>query len=707
MATGTLSRIWNASIRKLNRSGQRLEAFQLFKQMSEEGVIADKYTYICALTVCANLTDLALGKHVHVLVPEYEEKKTEVGNALVNMYGKCGNIEDAVCIFNGMPQHDLYSWSSVITVYAKQGYGTPALKSSNRMMEEGIPPNRITFISVLSACACSGALVEGKRAHTRFETCRPINDVILETTLVNLYGKCGKLEDALVVFDKMPSRDNIAWNAIISASIDQKQGMLAFEFFKRMHREGVTPDKVTFTSLIDACANHKVLLIGKQFHDYLVERGYELDIVLGTTLVNMYGRCASLEDACRVFDKMPFHNVVSWNALISGHAQNGLGAEAMHLLSSMQRSGLNADNITFISIFDACSTLEDGRHVHICIIYQGLELDSLIGNALVNMYGKCNRLDEAQYVFRGLPKCNVITWTSMIATYAQEGQCIDALKLFDRMREKKVQPDKVTFICGLTACTSQMALAEGKQMHQHILDSGIEIDIDLGNALITMYTKCGKLTTSQNLFEQMLNRDVISWNAVVTGFAQHGMGKEAVIFYQRLLDEGIMPTKVTFVGVLTACSHAGLVEQGQCFHISADEYKGITIDVDHQDCITDLLGRSGCFAEAEALVNEMPFQPSALSFLVLLGASKNLAEIECGERLANQIHELDPYDPSPYVILSNIYVDNGVDMDTSTVRALNLEDKEDHDLIRPNGYPLDFRLEGPSFVEDDKIFASL
>lgn len=673
--------------------------------------MGDKHTYICALTICANLPDLTSGKHIHVRIPQNEEENTEVGNSLVNMYGKCGRVDDAVGIFNGMLQHDLFSWSSIITVYAKQGYGTRALESLDRMMEEGIPPNRITFIGILSACAGKDALGEGKRAHARFEMCEPINDVILETALLNFYGKCGKLKDAQGVFDKMTSRDNVAWNAIIAASIDQKQGLLAFEFFKQMHTEGVTPDKVTFTSLIDACANHKVLLIGKQFHGYLVERGYELDIVLGTTLVNMYGRCSCLEDAHRVFDTMPFHNVVSWNALISGHAQNGLGAEAMQLFNLMQKSGLNADNITFISIFDACFTLVEGMHVHACIVYQGLESDSLIGNALVNMYGKRNRLDDAQYVFHKMPKCNVITWTSMIATYAQEGHCSDALKLFDRMREKKVQPDKVTFICGLTACTSQMALAEGKQMHQHILDSGIEIDIDLGNALITMYTKCGKVKTSQSLFEQMPNRDVISWNAVVTGFAQHGMGKEAVLFFQRMLDEGITPSKVTFVGVLTACSHAGLVEYGRCFFISADEYKGITIDVDHQDCMTDLLGRSGCFSEAEALVNEMPFQPSALSFLVLLGACKHLAEIECGERLANQIYELDPHDPSPYVILSNIYVDTGIGIDATKVRcdmrALNSREKEDHDLIQSNVYPLDFQVEVPSFVEEDEAFASL
>eukprot|EP00250_Pteridium_aquilinum_P009285 c18569_g2_i2 orf=1-1278(+) len=425
----------------------------------------------------------------------------------------------------------------------------------------------------------------------------------------------------------------------------------------------------------------------------------------------MYGRCGSLSDAHRVFDNMPFHNVVSWNALIAAHAQNGLGAEAMQLFGLMQQSGLNADNITFISIFDACFTLSEGRDLHACIVTQGLESDPLIGNALVNMYGKRNRLDDANYVFHKIPKCNVISWTSMIATYAQEGRCREALQLFDRMREQKVQPDKVTFICGLAACTSQMALAEGKQMHQYIRDSGIEIDIDLGNALITMYAKCGKVKTSQCLFDQMPNRDVISWNAVVTGFAQHGMGKEAVFLFEKMLDERITPSKVTFVGVLTACSHAGLVEAGRCCFISADEYKGITMDVDHQDCMTDLLGRSGCFAEAEALVAEMPFQPSSLSFLVLLGACKHLTGIECGERIANHIHELDPHDPSPYVILSNMYVDAGINVVATkvpcTMKALNLREHEGHHSIQSNGDSLDFQMEVSSFFVENEVFAEL
>eukprot|EP00250_Pteridium_aquilinum_P009286 c18569_g3_i1 orf=2-880(-) len=268
--------LWNSSIRSLSRNGQRQEALQLFHQMNEEGVMADKYTFICALTVCANLPDLASGKKIYVRIAVPMEQDTEVGNALVNMYGKCGKVDNAADIFNLMPQHDLFSWSSIITVYAKQGFGTAALASFNRMMEESISPNRITFIGILSACAIKDALGEGKRAHTRFETCEPMDDVILETALVNFYGKCGRLKDAKDVFDKMTSRDNVAWNAIIAASIDQKQGMLVFEFFKQMHTEGVTPDKVTFTSLIDACANHRMLLIGKQFHHYLVERGYEM-----------------------------------------------------------------------------------------------------------------------------------------------------------------------------------------------------------------------------------------------------------------------------------------------------------------------------------------------------------------------------------------------------------------------------------------------
>ncbi|KAI5063217.1 hypothetical protein GOP47_0021764 [Adiantum capillus-veneris] len=327
------------------------------------------------------------------------------------------------------------------------------------------------------------------------------------------------------------------------------------------------------------------------------------------------------------------------------------------------------------------------------------------------MYGKRSRVDDAQYCFHRISNCNIITWTTMIATYAQEGELREALQLFDKMLERKIHPDKITFICGLTACTSQMALAEGKQMHQYIIDSGIEIDVDLGNALITMYGKCGKVSFSQTLFEQMPVRDIITWNAVVTGFAQHGMGKEAFLLFERLLNEGLMPNKVTFLGILTACSHAGLVEVGRCCFIAADEYKGLTIDVDNHECMADLLGRSGCFMEAEALVSVMPFQPTPLSFLVLLGACKHLAATEPGERIAKHVFERDPHDPSPYILLSNIYVDNGMDVEEtdlqSTEKVLNTGEHSDQCVNVLNDDVFDFQIGMLSFAEEDKVYAEL
>ncbi|MCO5592317.1 hypothetical protein L7F22_046317 [Adiantum nelumboides] len=703
---------WNSSIRSLSRRGQVEEALQRFHQMREEGVMADKYTYIFTLTVCANLPDLPSGKHIHVRIQQSVEEDTEVGNALLNMYGKCGKVDHAVLMFNIMWQHDLFSWSSIITVFAKQGFCTDALIYFGRMMEEGILPNRITFIGILSACAGKEALGEGKMLHARFETSEPKEDVILETALLSFYGKCCEIKDAQIVFEKMTSRDNVAWNAIIAASTNQKQGMMAaLEFCRQMHAEGVTPDKVTFTSLIDACANYKSLVVGKQFHHYLVEKGFEQDIVLGTTLVNMYGGCGCLDDARRVFDKLPFHNLVSWNALIAAHARNDLGAEAMQLYISMQKKGFNADIITFISIFDSCFTLAEGRHLHACVVYQGLESDSVIGNALVNMYGKRNRVDDAQYCFQKLPSCNVITWTSMIATYAQEGKLREALQLFDKMREQKIHPDKITFICGLTACTSQMALAEGKQMHQYIIDSGTDIDADLGNALITMYAKCGNVRTSQTIFEEMPVRDTISWNAVVTGFAQHGMGKEAFFLFERLLNGGLTPSKITFLGIFTACSHAGLVEEGRCCFLATDDYKGLIVDVDHQECLADLLGRAGCFLEAEALVSVMPFQPTPLSFLVLLGACKHLSAVESGKCIANHVHEINPHDPAPYILLSNIYVDAGIDVNETSVlsneKVVNGEDHNDQFVIALNDNALDLQMGIPSFAEEEKFYAEV
>jgi pentatricopeptide repeat protein len=610
------------------------------------------------------------------------------------MYGKCGSIEDALHIFDIIQQRDLISWSAMVSVYAKHGQDESSFHMFRSMQEEGILPNRVTFISILSASAHSMSVEEGKRIHAQIIRCD--GDVVLKTALVNFYGKCSKSNDARAVFETITNRDVISWNAIITASVHDNRGQSVFQLFNQMRSGGFRPDRVTFTSMIDACANHFLLAEGMILHAHIMEEDFYQDIVVATGLFDMYGRCGSIEDSCKVFKQIPNRNVITWNAMIAVYGQHGLGKEAIHVFTEMEKEGVATDNITFISVVDACarlSTPSEGQRMHSYTITKGLDSDRAIGNALINMYGKHERIDDAQCVFDKMMDWDVVTWTSMITIYSQEGRSREALRIFEKMRDAKVKPDKVAFISGLAACTNHMAMADGKQMHAYIIDSGVEMDINMGNALVTMYAKCGNVGAALEIFNEMPDQDLISWNAVITAFAQHGLGREAIQLCHRMCRKGFSPSKITFVGVLTACSHAGLIDEGGCFFRCMDEYKGIELDVDHQDCMIDLYGRSGCLLEAEGLINRMPFQPTALSCLALLGSCKLVSDINRGECIARMLYELDPSNAAPYVMLSNIYVAAGKEADFNDVLVIDdvFDVRQQHDI-------LDWELQSPVFI---------
>lgn len=656
-------------IKTYARLGQGKEALQLFHQMHQQGVLADNSTFVYILSVCASLAALVEGKKIHACVLDTRVKlDVAVGNSLLNMYGKCGCVQDAVNIFEHIPHRDLVSWTAMIAVYANHGLTKAALQLFEQMQGGGVWPNRVTFISILSACASQPAVAEGKRVHARIEQGGVISDTVLETALINMYAKCGKLKNAQDVFDRMTKRDIVSWNAIVTAYAQHQQSMMAFKHFEDMQREGLMPDKVTFISIVDACANCRVLAEGERFHTCILKRGFELDVVVGTSLVNMYGKCSSLEDAHRVFDKMPKRTLISWNVLINVYSQHRKAKEALQLFDLMQQDSVRPDQITFVSVLDACAgqaALAEGKYLHASMVDMGVEPDLVVGNALVNMYGKCGSLDSACSVFEKMSQRDVVSWTALIAAYVQQGHSKDALFLFTKLQGEGIVPDKVAFVSGLAACMSEVMLVEGKQMHEYIIDNRIPIDIEVGNALVSMYARCGSMEKSLEVFNKMLERNQVSWNAIIGALSQHGLGKEAISFYADMQKSGVAPNNVTFTSVLAACSHAGLVDEGcRCF-VSMSRDHGISPDVDHHDSIIALLVRSGCLDEAEGLVTSMPFQPTVLSFLALLGACRHLADVERGERIAKYIFELDPQNSAVYVFLSNLYAAAGWDVDAT------------------------------------------
>jgi pentatricopeptide repeat protein len=296
--------------------------------------------------------------------------------------------------------------------------------------------------------------------------------------------------------------------------------------------------------------------------------------------------------------------------------------------------------------------------------------DLISWNTMMAGYFQHGRLMDAHCLFHGMPEKDVVSWTGMIAGYTQNGHSEEALKLFLKMKQQGINPNRSTFASVLSACASIAALEQGKQIHDHILKTEYSSDVVVGNALVTMYSKCGRINVAYQVFGQMTEQDVVSWTAIITGFAQHGSGKKALELFDRMQQVGIKPNHVTFVGVLTACSHSCLLDEGwQHFYSMTRDY-GITPGVDHYACMVDLLGRMGLMTEAEDFIKNMPLQPDPVVWKALLGACAVHRNLEVGERVAKELFKLEPQNSAAYVLLSNIYATTGRWDDVTKVRFM-------------------------------------
>jgi pentatricopeptide repeat protein len=445
---------------------------------------------------------------------------------------------------------------------------------------------------------------------------------------------------------------------------------VALAFFHQMRGTGIQPNHFTFSSVLPACASLASLEEGVEIHRQIISSGFECDAIVGSALIDMYVKCGNIKKAREVFDEMHQQDLFSWTSMIAGYAQNCEGEEAMGLFRQMRLAGLMPDLKTLASVLPACAimaALRQGMEIHAEIIRRGFGLALFVASALVDMYAKCGSIEKARRLFEKLQQRDVLAWTVMIAGHAQNGQADQALELFEQMQEAGFRPDSKTFTSVLPACANLAALEYGTEIHERIIQSGLQSDVVVVNALIDMYGKCGSLKKARELFDNMHERDVVSWTSMISGYALHGYGNEALGLFEQMKPSGVNPNHITLVCVLTACCHAGLVEKGQRYFKSMNEHYQVTPTTEHYSCMVDLLGRAGQLHEAHDFIYKMPIKPDANVWTCLLGACAIYNHIKLGECAAERLFELDPKNPAPYVLLSNIYAAAGRWGDTEKI----------------------------------------
>ncbi|KAJ7568598.1 hypothetical protein O6H91_01G039600 [Diphasiastrum complanatum] len=654
--------------------GQSSEALELFRQMQCEGVQPNKITLVTALAACCTSTALAHGKHIHALTRKNGlESDVIVATALVKMYGKCGSLEDALRVFCQMPERNVISWTTMISAYIQHGQHEEALALFEQMQLSGLKPNKITYLSLLNACASLLALTRGKLIHAHILENGYELDVVLGTALVDMYGKCGSLEDALKTFYIIPERNVVTWTVLISAYAQHGHSTEALQYFEQMQKEGFKPNNVTVVTVLNACSNEAALEDGMLIHAWMIENGIPPSTVVCTALVDMYGKCGYISYARDIFDSMPERDMVTWNAMISVYSNNGKGKDAFLLFQQMQLEGVKLNKVTYVSVLDSCSYVAapvDGTLIHDHLRRNGLEIDVVVGSALVNMYGNCGKMMEARRVFEMLPERNVVAWTAMISAYAQNKHPMEAIQLFHEMQSQGVKPNKVTFLSVLDACTNAASLEEGELIHSCIDGTDLESDVLVGTALVHMYRKCGCLSDARDVFDKASGRNLIIWTAIIAAYAQHGHGKEAVQLFGHMQWQGVKADEVAFVCLLSACSHTGMIDEGCHYFLSFTIDSSIRPTAEHYGCMIDLYGRAGRLNEAEKFIRSIPVKPDAVMLMALLGACRMYQDVPRGRRVAEELLKLDPDNEAAYVVLSNIYAGAGRWEDAETVRFM-------------------------------------
>ncbi|KAI5062763.1 hypothetical protein GOP47_0023302 [Adiantum capillus-veneris] len=638
-------------------------------------------TFLDLIKACAKNKDLHKGSRVHadILKRGLLAKDIGLSNALLNMYAKCGAFAKAHEMLDEFPRRSVVTWNALISAYAQQGLGDKALSSFEKMQDEGFLPNAVTFVCVLKACGSMGAAEKGEEIHAEVSRQGLLAlDMMLGTALIDMYAKCGVLAKAEEVFYELPKRDVASWTALIAGYVQHGSNDQALSCFKRMQKEGVCPNAVTFICLIKACGNAGAVEKGEEIYEEVKrQRLLANDIILGTALVDMYAKFGALAKARNLFDELPVKDVPLWSVLIAGYAQNGQGGEAINCFRQMQIKGLSPNAFTYMWLLKACGSIgavDKGEEIHAEVKRKGLlQKDIMLGTALLDMYRNCGDLVKSQEVFDELPAQDVASWTALIAGYAQHDCGSEALRCFEQMKKKGFSPNAATFTCILKACGSIGAAEKGEEVHVEVGRQGLlGKDVVLGTALVDMYAKSGALAKAQEMFDELPTQNLASWNVLIAGYAQVGNIKAVLGSFGKMVRQNVEPNLFTFVILLTAFSHAGLIEEGQVYFDIMSDFYSIIPSLEHRTCMVDMFSRAGRFDKAVYMIEKVSASDCLPLWSALLGACQIWGNMEIGRWAFDHTVKLDENFAAAYVCMSSIYAAAGMQDEVYEAEALRI-----------------------------------
>ncbi|KAF9622539.1 hypothetical protein IFM89_031943 [Coptis chinensis] len=541
------------------------------------------------------------------------------------------------------------------------------------MLRQGFRPCPVTMVSAIPSCAQMELFFQGKSIHGFGIKVGLDLDSRVENALTSMYAKCSDLDAARLLFEGMPEKCVVSWNTMISAYGQNGYFDEAILVFKQMREEDLRANSVTIVSLLSVNAHLE------SAHSYAVKIGLDSDASVITSLVCMYARSGNTTLAQSLYEWMPCKNLVSITAIISSYAEKGNMDSVLKWFYKIQHEDMKPDAVTIVSIlhgFTNLSYLRVGISLHGYSIKCGLTSYSLVINGLISMYDKFDDMDAAASLFLSLDERPLFSWNSMISVYVQRGMLDDATDLFCQMKMFGCSPDTITMTSMLSGCSQLGSLKFGRILHNFILRNSLETEDFMGTALIDMYAKCGSIENAERVFKSIKEPCLATWNAMILGYGMSRLEHKSLSHFSEMMKWGIKPDDITFLGVLSACGHSGLVDDAQKYFKMMEEF-GVVPGVQHCTSMVDLLSRAGLLDEALTFIKGMKVEPDSVTWLALLGACYLHQEVKLGESLAKKIFLLDQRNGGLYVLMSNLYASTGRWNDVVRVRKMMREDGED------------------------------
>ncbi|WCJ44752.1 Pentatricopeptide repeat (PPR) superfamily protein [Euphorbia peplus] len=663
---------------------------------------------------------------------QFGDRNVFTCNMMINGLGSLGRVREARKVFDEMPDRDSVSWNSMMSVYFRNGDFEESVVVFVCLVRYGMfCGNVLSFSCAMKACGALGYRNLAFQLHGLVEKFEFASDRNIEGSVIDMYIKCGMVSyaqkvflrvanpslfclnsmiygyskaygvgKALDLFSRMPERDSVSWNTMISILSQQGIGVPTLSIFVEMWTRGVRPSSMTYASVLSVCR----LEWGTHLHARIVRMEPILDVYVGNGLINMYAKSGCVELARRVFSSLTNRNAVSWTSLIDGIANCGFDEEALLLFNQMREAPVALDEFALAVILKICSHpdyISIGTQLQAFTIKSAMDSFTPVGNALVTMYSKCGDIQSANLAFHIMPVRDIISWTSIINAFSQVGDVEKAVAFFEKMPERNVitwnsmigmyiqhglwecgfelyvqmqreciMPDEITFATSIGGCADLAMLKLGIQIVAQAEKLGCGSDVSVANSAVTMYSRCGLIEEATKVFDTIHAKDLVSWNSMIAGYAQNGQGRKVLEIFENMLTMKYIPDHISYVSLLSGCSYSGLVAEGKHYFESMSEDYGISPTHEHYGCMVDLLGRAGLLNQAKNLIDEMPFKPNTDVWAALLGACRTHGNTELAELALMNLLELDAHDNKSFILLAHIYSESGKSEGVADMRKL-------------------------------------